>query len=290
MNRPAATTAARQRQSGAALLALVLVVVIAVLGFLIAGLIRDNPRQEAQARAQQRMAEARDALVGFAVAEWCRNPVNGETPQQRLPCPDLGGGAEGMPAAACGATWGRMPWRALATGPLQDAEGLCLWYRREAAAGPVVATLAAPGEATSTQGRADNVSGAQCGDDFNETAFLEAAADPERNDVLLAIDQRAFDQALLDCPPPPPPPPPPPAADCDAPAQVLTGYINGNLNGCRVMPGNNVRPACQTAANQLAADGCSCGAAATAFINPPCLANLNPPQCQTAIAALNSCN
>jgi len=49
----------------------------------------------------------------------------------------------------------------------------------------------------------------------------------------------------------------------------------------------NVKPACQTATTAL--QSCSCAAAATAMITPPCGNNPHPPQCQAAVAILQAC-
>ena len=50
----------------------------------------------------------------------------------------------------------------------------------------------------------------------------------------------------------------------------------------------NVKPACQAAATALQA--CSCAAAATVMVTPPCGNNGNPPQCHAAVAVLQACN
>lgn len=285
LRRPASPSA----QRGAALLAIILLAVLGLVAFLLAGFLNENRVQKREQEAQVQLAQARDALVAFATRQWCVNPVAGESPQWQLPCP-AGATDDGASAAGCAVNAtvsGRLPWRTLATGDLRDEAGECFWYQREpsqvaAPTGPpwpVVARVIAPGEPVGGQTRPGQQN-AVCGNHPTQGDYLEAAADPDRNDIVLEITYQALRAAEIACPPP----------ACTSNAQALLANISGNSNNCRVMPGNTPSPACQNAANALASNSCTCAPEANVFINPPCINNLNPPQCQAAISALQSCS
>jgi len=73
---------------------------------------------------------------------------------------------------------------------------------------------------------------------------------------------------------------------CPAQAAILISNVNGTENNC--MSGGTVLQSCVDAANQLA--NCSCTADAQTFITAPCINNLNPAACQTAINHLQACS
>jgi hypothetical protein len=196
---------------------------------------------------------------------------------------------------------GRLPWRDLGIEPLRDVAGECFWYQREPnqldPAPPdaqVIARLLAPGATLPTQTRPGAQNGA-CGNHPTETDYLEPVADPDRNDVVLEVTYAALRRAELSCPPPvvvgatgcgdgsP--------AQCSSAGQTLAGQANGNNNGCRQLPGNQVSALCQAQLDIIndPLNGCSaaCQQAAVDFTTPRCIAALNPPQCQAVIDALN---
>jgi hypothetical protein len=76
---------------------------------------------------------------------------------------------------------------------------------------------------------------------------------------------------------------PPPYAQCGPTAQMLL-----NAAPCHTT-GTNVKPVCQEAANNLLLGLCTCSAAATVMITPPCRNSLNPQACQNAVALLKAC-
>jgi len=84
----------------------------------------------ADGRTTLALAQAREALVGYAVTY--RDVVNTDQVFGYLPCPDMGTGVEGQAQSACGGTdvtvVGRLPWKTLDLPPLRDASGECLWY------------------------------------------------------------------------------------------------------------------------------------------------------------------
>lgn len=280
---------AMHRQRGAALLAIILLAVLGLLTFIVAQLASEHRPQKRQQESQQRLALARDALVGYATRQWCAAPQAGQTPQWRLPCP-AGPTTDGVAVTGCSVSTpqtGRLPWRTLLTGPLRDDAAECFWYQREPSnvnpsppADTVIGRIIAPGEILPGQARPGAQNGA-CGDHATSADYLEAVGNPARNDVMIEVRYADLQLAETRCPAP---------SACTSNALSLLSNISGTSNNCRVPPGNSVSASCQTAANALAASGCSCAGDATAFITPPCINNLNPPQCQAAVAALQSCS
>ncbi|MCK7592845.1 hypothetical protein [Pseudomarimonas salicorniae] len=291
MNLPRNLPCRRHRQRGAALLALVLLAVVGLVAFMLATFQNEHRPQKRQQTQQRHLAEGRDALVAFATQQWCSSPQPGQTPQWRLPCP-AGANSDGNALGACSSTarqTGRLPWRTLVTGPLRDAAAECLWYEREpnqvSPAPPpdtVVARVLAPGPALQGQSRPGSQNGA-CGNHGVAGDYIERTAPPPMpNDSILEIRYADLQQAATACPA---------ASACTSNAQTLLSNVSGNSNNCRVPPGNSVSASCQAAANALTdpANACSCATEAQQFVNPPCINNLNPPQCQAAITALQSC-
>lgn len=266
----------RRHQRGIALLALVAVLLAVFIGVALVTVLRDNPRLAAESQATHRLADARDALVGHAKVQWCRLQTG--TVVDHLPCPDRGAGNEGEADPGCAASAvGRLPWRTLGLPPLRDGAGECLWYEIDRAAGS--ARVIAPGATRDSQTRTPDGSAPVCGGNYDPTQYLEAGG----NDIVLPI--AAADLAEpAGCGSAPPAPRP----ECVAAAGTLLDLISGNNNLCRVFP-NATAPECTAAADALAAHACSCAAAGSTFINPPCRNNLNSPQCQDAIAELQTC-
>lgn len=121
-----------QRQRGAALLLLMLVVIIASTSVLLVNLNRDELRNRRLTDTRSSLAEAKTALIEYAVL----NPDLNAGQPIGLPCPDLdgsGGFVEGEAhTTSCGATGetmiGRLPWRTLGIPALKDSGSECLWY------------------------------------------------------------------------------------------------------------------------------------------------------------------
>ena len=110
-----------------------------VIAVYITGLNRSTASM-AQERAQKTsiaLAQAKEALIAYAVTfaddpGHTGNPVPGF-----LPCPELAGtpGSEGVEASGCGSGTsrfisqiGRLPWRSLGLEAIKDGSGECLWY------------------------------------------------------------------------------------------------------------------------------------------------------------------
>tara|TARA_R110002096_G_scaffold130643_5_gene279912 strand:- start:7572 stop:8996 length:1425 start_codon:yes stop_codon:yes gene_type:complete len=127
-----ATNATRHRQSGAALLLIMLAVIVATLAVLLVNLNRNDLRTRQLEKTQAMLADAREALLDFAVTHPDRDPGAAFS----LPCPDIdasGGFADGVShTTACMAAGvsviGRLPWRTLGVPALKDSSSACLWY------------------------------------------------------------------------------------------------------------------------------------------------------------------
>lgn len=205
----------RCRQSGAALLIMMLVVLVAVSAILVGRLNAANLAAMQNAKTAAALADARAALLAFAATEPDRVPGA----PVRLPCPDIdgsGGLADGEAhTGTCDgrgvSVMGRVPWRTLGMAAPKDAASACLWYAisgdYKAAAGTSaellnpdsagqfrlydvetggltagataadrpVALLLSPGDPLAGQARA----AAQvtgCSDTFDAAQFLDAAA------------------------------------------------------------------------------------------------------------------
>lgn len=122
------------RQRGAALLILALII-----GFVTAALLFNrfsvrNLELEREAKTTAALAEAKAALLGFAVSFEATDAGR----YAFLPCTEVRlyrnaqGDQEGTVSIPCGNRYfnsiGRLPWRSLKSAPLRDGEKECLWY------------------------------------------------------------------------------------------------------------------------------------------------------------------
>ncbi len=119
----------RARPGGQALIAALLLVTVLGAGALLAnGELRARAEAVAHARSLEALAQARSALIGYAISYAERHPGEG---YGFLPCPDSGNDGS-TPIGACGprgtAAFGRLPWRTLGLPDLRDGWGECLWY------------------------------------------------------------------------------------------------------------------------------------------------------------------
>ncbi|MDX8378648.1 MAG: hypothetical protein R8K48_01170 [Gallionella sp.] len=82
------------------------------------------------------LAQAKDALIGYAITYTETHPGTPSKVAGYLPCPDTAGtaeiGGEGAASGNCGAqnvsVIGRLPWKTLNIPPLRGGNGECLWY------------------------------------------------------------------------------------------------------------------------------------------------------------------
>jgi hypothetical protein len=116
------------KQSGAALLVILLIVLTFGIGALLQRANQSDGalwgRREASTDALQR---AKEALIGYAITYRDSNP---DETIGYFPCPDTDGdGRSDVPChAASRAAVGLLPYRTLGLPDLRDAEGNCLWY------------------------------------------------------------------------------------------------------------------------------------------------------------------
>ncbi len=127
-----ATNTPSFRQNGAALLLMMLAVILAMSMVLLAKLNRNDLHTRQLMQTQRALAEARNALIDFAVLNTDVNASQSHS----LPCPDIdasagfsGGEAHTSDCGAAGVSVvGLLPWRTLGIAPLEDGASNCLWY------------------------------------------------------------------------------------------------------------------------------------------------------------------
>jgi hypothetical protein len=169
------------RQGGAALLALmtILVATAAVAGTLaLQRLARSDTTQRSE---QHQLALAAEALRGHAFRLHCLAPI---TPANTLlPCPNSAG-ADGVAAASCpGTTRGWLPWATLGVPPLRDTSGTCLWYERSGTTARVIA----PGAARAGQNRTSLPARVLCNGNYTSGNYLDAADASQTVTLNLAL-------------------------------------------------------------------------------------------------------
>lgn len=137
------------RQRGAALMVFLILVVVGALAYLVASLSPEEMKARRDAKTHAALAQARDALLGYALKYREDQISDGQYDRVYgyLPLPDLGStrnnnadpkckDASNNPLEGCDAASnttnftviGRFPWRTLGTEPLKDGNAECLWY------------------------------------------------------------------------------------------------------------------------------------------------------------------
>lgn len=137
--RPPHSTRAGQR--GAALMVMLIILVLGLASMLVSAINSASLRNERQARTAAALAQAKDALIGYALTygDTHAGEVHGY-----LPCPDtdgdngfqLEGSSETGSGSPCSnssanknvSVLGRLPWKTLDIPALRDGDGECLWY------------------------------------------------------------------------------------------------------------------------------------------------------------------
>lgn len=113
------------KQKGAALLVLVALIVVGSVYFLVHSLNRASFATGRERATAQALAEAKEALIGYAVKDATRP---GE-----LPCPDIDDDGQlvmnvDYVGSNCVSYLGRLPWKTLGLPDLRDGNGERLWY------------------------------------------------------------------------------------------------------------------------------------------------------------------
>lgn len=205
-------------QHGAALLLFLAGILLATSYALISRLSAAQPESARQAATSAALAEAKDALLGFALSYRESHASQGFG---FLPCPDANNDGQAEPS--CGladvSVAARLPWQTLGLPPLRDGSNECLWYAVagsakdnpktaafnwdtpgqfivQDAAGTALAgasahdrplaVILAPGFALGTQSRA-SAGSAECGGSAAITDYLEdasLAADANASSVI----------------------------------------------------------------------------------------------------------
>ncbi len=126
-----------KREHGAALLALLAVIMLGASWFLVSQLNAESGAAAAarKTRNAEVMNRAKQALIGYVAAQAAKA---GENNPGSLPCPESPGdfdsttGRQGLAGTNCGLLYtqkvGRFPWRTLGTEQLFDTAGESLWY------------------------------------------------------------------------------------------------------------------------------------------------------------------
>lgn len=127
-----------RRQRGAAILAFMLIIVSFSAYILVKSLNAGAINNAREARTTEALAQAKQALIDYAVTFYDLDPVNNAGRFGVLPCPDMsstpppGTPPEGAQHGNCqirhAAAVGRFPWKAFGIAPPRDGYGECLWY------------------------------------------------------------------------------------------------------------------------------------------------------------------
>ncbi|MFZ3019033.1 MAG: type II secretion system protein [Gallionella sp.] len=137
MRRPSRHTSPN-KQRGVALMVMLVVMIMGIAAALIGSLTTTALKNEQQRKTAEALAQAKDALIGYAVKVQLSHStacIPNCTRPGDLPCPDIDndGSAESSCGNASGSTGqttriGRLPWRTLGLPDLRDGSGERLWY------------------------------------------------------------------------------------------------------------------------------------------------------------------
>lgn len=117
----------RSSQRGAALMLLLIIVLLATTYNFYSQLSATSQDSERQAKTSAALAQAKDALIGYAATYRDSHPNEGFG---YLPCPDINNtGTAQLNCGDIGETMvGRLPYKELGLPDLRAADGECLWY------------------------------------------------------------------------------------------------------------------------------------------------------------------
>jgi hypothetical protein len=111
---------ARNKQHGAALMVMLIIMVLGSAVFLVSALNSSSVQIERDKKTEDALAQAKAALIGRAAAD---SSLPGS-----LPCPDIIGAGNADAGPDCTSYIGRLPWKTLGLSDLRDASGAPLWY------------------------------------------------------------------------------------------------------------------------------------------------------------------
>lgn len=125
------------KRQGAVLMLMLTILVIGAAALLVGSLSRSAAQIERDQKTADALAQAKEALIGYAVTYRDNNHPN--EVWGYLPLPDLGSSRNGTTQEGNAAAnfsgntknltvIGRFPWRTLGLPPLRDGQGGCLWY------------------------------------------------------------------------------------------------------------------------------------------------------------------
>jgi len=112
-----------QRQRGAAIIIMVLILMLGLITLFTFRMDRKGPELEAERKTSMALAQAKEALLGYAAADVNR--------PGSLPCADINDDGEttiGVDAACAAGVLARLPWKQLGIPDLRDGNGERLWY------------------------------------------------------------------------------------------------------------------------------------------------------------------
>jgi type II secretory pathway pseudopilin PulG len=111
---------ARNKQRGAALMVMLIIIVLGSAAFLVSAFNSSTVQIERDKKTEDALAQAKAALIGRAAAD---SSLPGS-----LPCPDIIGAGNADVGPDCTSYIGRLPWKTLGLSDLRDASGAPLWY------------------------------------------------------------------------------------------------------------------------------------------------------------------
>ena len=120
-----------RKQRGAVLMVMLIIIVIGSAAFLISAMSHTSIQIEQDQKTAQALAQAKEALIGFAAAVDLRS-TSSKRPGD-LPCPDTDndGISGGFTIFSCNTQAqriGRLPWKTLGLPDIRDSSGERLWY------------------------------------------------------------------------------------------------------------------------------------------------------------------
>ena len=216
------------RQRGVILIALLAILGVGAIYLFLKQLNASQLRTSREQITTAALAQAKEALVGYAIAYGDTHPGPPRPVHGYLPCPDpngsLGVNPEGS-SETCGGTdvnaVGRLPWKTIGLPVARDGNGECLWYAVSgayknnpptsgqmnwdnngtfqilaadgvtpltSADNPAIAVIFSPGSATATQDRS-SANAPVCGGNYTATNYLDNDTTHGINNADIATGQ-----------------------------------------------------------------------------------------------------